>query len=107
MTLTAAKRLAPVAAVFVLDDLASGDLRRSRPSSPDSPRESLPVGECCSEQRGRQTPTVPPVAIAMAVTVVKAVASAVPLRGLADLHPEMAQGHRGRARRGDCLSSPR
>ena len=89
MTLTAAKRLAPVAAVFVLYNLASGSLGIAAELAGFS--AGFICGVVLTNSVSVRTPPVPRVAITMAVTVVVAVASAVPLRGLADVRPEISR----------------
>ena len=89
MTLTAAKRLAPVAAVFVLYNLASGSLGIAAELAGFS--AGFICGVVLTNGVSVRTPPVPRVAITMAVTVVVAVASAVPLRGLADVRPEISR----------------
>jgi membrane associated rhomboid family serine protease len=89
MTLTAAQRLAPIAAVFFLYNLASGGLGSGAEIA------GFAAGFICGVVLTRgvsaSTPPVPRVAITMAVTVVVAVASAVPLRGVADVRPEISR----------------
>jgi membrane associated rhomboid family serine protease len=89
MTLIAAKRLAPVAAVFVLYNLASGSLGIAAELAGFS--AGFICGVVLTSGVSVSTPPVPRVAITMAVTVVVAVASAVPLRGLADVRPEISR----------------
>jgi membrane associated rhomboid family serine protease len=89
MTLTAAKRLAPVAAVFVIYNLASGSLGIAAELAGFS--AGFICGVVLTNGVSVRTPPVPRVAITMAVTVVVAVASAVPLRGLADVRPEISR----------------
>ena len=89
MTLTAAKRLAPVAAVFVLYNVASGSLGIAAELAGFS--AGFICGVVLTNSVSVRTPPVPRVAITMAVTVVVAVASAVPLRGLADVRPEISR----------------
>ncbi len=89
MTLTAAKRLAPVAAVFVLYNLASGSLGIAAELAGFS--AGFICGVVLTNGVSVRTPPVPRVAITMAVTVAVAVASAVPLRGLADVRPEISR----------------
>jgi hypothetical protein len=89
MTLTAARRLAPIAAVFFLYNLVSGGLGTGAEIA------GFAVGFICGVVLTRgvsaSTPPVPRVAITMAVTVAVAVASAVPLRGVADVRPEISR----------------
>lgn len=89
MTATAAKQLAPVAAIFVLYNIASGSLGGGAELA------GLAAGFICGVVLTRSvstsTPPVPQVAITMAVTVVVAIASAVPLRGVADVRPEISR----------------
>jgi membrane associated rhomboid family serine protease len=89
MTLTAARRLAPIAAVFFLYNLVSGALGSGAEIA------GFAAGFICGVVLTRgvsaSTPPVPRVAITMAVTVVVAVASAVPLRGVADVRPEISR----------------
>ncbi len=105
MTLTAAKRLAPVAAVFVLYNLASGSLGIAAELAGFS--AGFICGVVLTNGVSVGTPPVPRVAITMAVTVIVAVASAVPLRGLADVRPEDLAGHRGRGQHDDVPIKPR
>jgi membrane associated rhomboid family serine protease len=89
MTLTAARRLAPIAAIFFLYNLVSGALGSGAEIA------GFAAGFICGVVLTRgvsaSTPPVPRVAITMAVTVVVAVASAVPLRGVADVRPEISR----------------
>ena len=89
MTLTAARRLAPIAAVFFLYNLVNGDLG----TGPEI--AGLAAGFICGVVLTRgvsaSTPPVPRVAVTMAVTVVVAIISAAPLRGVADVRPEISR----------------
>jgi membrane associated rhomboid family serine protease len=89
ITLTAARRLAPVAAIFFLYNLASGALGSGAEVA------GFAAGFICGVVLTRgvsaSTPPVPRVAITMAVTLVVAIASAVPLRGMADVRPEISR----------------
>jgi membrane associated rhomboid family serine protease len=89
MTLAAAKQIAPVAGLFTLFSLIDGGLAASAEIA------GLSAGFICgvvvSKGVGVHTPPVPRVAVTMAVTAVVAVASAVPLRGLADVRPEISR----------------
>ncbi len=89
VTLAAARRLAPMAAVFLLYNLVSGGLGSGAEIA------GFAAGFICGVVLTRgvsaSTPPVPRVAITMAVTVVVAIASAVPLRGVADVRPEISR----------------
>jgi membrane associated rhomboid family serine protease len=89
ITLEAAKRLAPVAAIFLLYNMVGGGLGGGAELA------GLAAGFICGVVLTRgvsaSTPPVPRVAFTMAVTVVVAVASAVPLRGVTDVRPEIAR----------------
>lgn len=89
MTLTAAKRLAPVAALFLLYNMVSGGLGGGAELA------GLAAGFICgivlTSGVSVSTPPVRRVAVTMAVTVMVAVASAVPLRGVTDVRPEIAR----------------
>ena len=89
ITLTAARRLAPIAAIFFLYNLASGALGSGAEVA------GFAAGFICGVVLTRgvsaSTPPVPRVAITMAVTLVVAVVSAVPLRGMADVRPEISR----------------
>ena len=103
MTLTAAKRLAPVAAIFVLYNLASGSLGIAAELAGFS--AGFICGVVLTNGVSVRTPPVPRVAITMAVTVVVAVASAVPLRGLADVRPEISRVIEVEGSTTTCLSN--
>lgn len=87
MPLTAVKRLAPAAAVFILYNVAASGLETEAALS------GLGVGFVCglvlASGVSEHKPSPRRVATAMAATVVIAVASAVPLRGVADVGPEI------------------
>jgi membrane associated rhomboid family serine protease len=89
MTLTAARQLAPVAALFALFNLVNGSLGGGAEIA------GLAAGFICgvvlTSGVSVSTPPVPRVAVTMAVTVVVAVASAVPLRGVTDVRPEISR----------------
>jgi membrane associated rhomboid family serine protease len=89
ITLTAARRLAPIAAIFFLYNLVSGALGSGAEVA------GFAAGFICGVVLTRgvsaSTPPVPRVAITMAFTLVVAVASAVPLRGMADVRPEISR----------------
>ncbi len=88
ITLTAARQLAPIAAIFFLYNLASGALGSGAEVA------GFAAGFICGVVLTRgvsaSTPPVPRIAITMAVTLVVAVASAVPLRGMADVRTEIS-----------------
>lgn len=87
MPLTTVKRLAPVAGVFILYHVATNSLEIAAELS------GLAVGFVSGLVLARgvseHQPTARQVATVMAATVVIAVASAVPLRGVADVRPEI------------------
>jgi membrane associated rhomboid family serine protease len=89
MTLTAAKRLAPVAAIFLLFNMVSGAIGGGAELA------GFAAGFICgivlTSGVSATTPSVRRVAVTMAITVVVAVASAVPLRGLTDIRPEISR----------------
>ncbi len=89
MTLTAAKRLAPVAALFLLYNMVGGGLGGGAELA------GFAAGFICgivlTSGVSVSTPPVRRVAVTMAVTVMVAVASAVPLRGVTDVRPEIAR----------------
>jgi membrane associated rhomboid family serine protease len=89
MTLEAAKRLAPVAAIFLLYNMVGGGLGGGAELA------GFAAGFICGVVLTRgisaSTPPVPRLAFTMAVTVVVAVASAVPLRGVTDVRPEISR----------------
>jgi membrane associated rhomboid family serine protease len=89
MTMTAAKRLAPVAVIFLLYNMASGVLGGGAELA------GFAAGFICgivlTSGVSASTPPVPRVAVTMAVTVIVAVASAVPLRGVTDARPEISR----------------
>jgi hypothetical protein len=89
MTLTAAKRLAPVAALFLLYNMVSGGLGGGAELA------GFAAGFICgivlTSGVSASTPPVRRVAVTMAVTVMVAVASAVPLRGVTDVRPEISR----------------
>jgi membrane associated rhomboid family serine protease len=89
MTLTAAKRLAPVAVLFLLYNLVGGGLGGGAELA------GFAAGFICgivlTSGVSVSTPPVRRVAVTMAVTVMVAVASAVPLRGVTDVRPEIAR----------------
>ncbi len=89
ITVEAAKRLAPVAVVFLLFNMASGILGGGAELA------GFAAGFICgivlTSGVSARTPPVPRVAMTMAVTVIVAVASAVPLRGVTDVRPEITR----------------
>jgi membrane associated rhomboid family serine protease len=89
ITLTAAQRLAPIAGLFLLFNLINGDLGFGAELG------GLAAGFICGVVLtygvSVRTPPVPRVAVTMAATVMVAVASAVPLRGVADVRPEVSR----------------
>ena len=89
MTLAAAQRLAPIAGFFLLFNLANGNLGSGAEIA------GLAAGFICgvvlTNSVSIRTPPVPRVAVTMAVTVMVAVATAVPLRGVADVRPEVSR----------------
>lgn len=89
MTLTAAKRLAPVAVLFLLYNMVSGSLGGGAELAGFA--AGFICGVVLTSGVSASTPPVPRVAITMAVTVAVAVASAVPLRGVADVRPEITR----------------
>jgi hypothetical protein len=89
MTLAAVKQIAPVAGVFALVSLIDGGLAASAEIAGFS--AGFICGVVVSHGVGVRTPPVPRVAITMAVIAVVAVVTAVPLRGLADVRPEISR----------------
>jgi membrane associated rhomboid family serine protease len=89
MTLAVAKQLAPVAAAFMLYNLMGGGLGIGAELAGFS--AGFICGAVLTRGVSASTPPVPRVALTMAVTVMVAVASAVPLRGLADVRPEISR----------------
>jgi membrane associated rhomboid family serine protease len=89
MTLTAARQLAPVAAIFALYNLATGSLGGGAEVAGFA--AGFICGVVLTTGVSVSTPPVPRVAITVAVTVVVAVASAVPLRGVTDVRPEISR----------------
>ena len=89
ITIEAAKRLAPLAVVFLLFNMASGILGGGAELA------GFAAGFICgivlTSGVSARTPPVPRVAMTMAVTVIVAVASAVPLRGVTDVRPEITR----------------
>jgi membrane associated rhomboid family serine protease len=89
ITMTAARRLAPIAAAFLLYNLVSGSLGSGAEVA------GFAAGFICgivlTYGVSVRTPPVPRVAVTMAVTMAVAVASAVPLRGVADVRPEITR----------------
>jgi membrane associated rhomboid family serine protease len=89
ITLTAARRLAPIAGLFLLFNLLNGSLGFGAEIG------GLAAGFICGVVLtygvSIRTPPVPRVAVTMAATVMVAVASAVPLRGVADVRPEVSR----------------
>ena len=85
--LRAVKRLGPAAAVFILYNMAAGGLER------DAEILGLVTGLACGlvlmKGVSDRKPSVRRVAAAMATTAVIAVVLAFPLRGLADVRPEI------------------
>jgi membrane associated rhomboid family serine protease len=89
MTLAAAKRLAPVAVIFLLYNVVSGGLGGGAELAGFA--AGFICGVVLTSGVSASTPPVPRVAITMAVTVAVAVASAVPLRGVTDVRPEISR----------------
>jgi membrane associated rhomboid family serine protease len=89
ITMTAARRLAPVAAIFLLYNLVSGSLGSGAEVAGFA--AGFICGIALTYGVSVRTPPVPRVAVTMAVTMAVAVASAVPLRGVADVRPEITR----------------
>jgi membrane associated rhomboid family serine protease len=82
-------RLAPAAILFVLYNLMNDSLHLGAELA--AVAVGLSAGLVLARGIGDHTPPVRRVAVAMATTLVIVVASAVPLRGLADARPTLAQ----------------
>jgi membrane associated rhomboid family serine protease len=89
ITMTAARRLAPVAAIFLLYNLVSGTLGMGAEVAGFA--AGFICGIALTYGVGVRTPPVPRVAVTMAVTIAVAIASAVPLRGVTDVRPEISR----------------
>jgi membrane associated rhomboid family serine protease len=89
MTLTAAQRLAPIAGIFLLYSLVSGTLGIGAEVAGFA--AGFICGIALTYGVSVRTPPVPRVAVTMAVTIAVAVASAVPLRGVTDVRPEISR----------------
>jgi len=87
--MTAARRLAPIAAIFLLYSLGSGTLGIGAEVAGFA--AGFICGIALTHGVSVRTPPVPRVAVTMAVTIVVAVASAVPLRGVTDVRPEISR----------------
>ena len=83
------KRLAPVAVLFILSNLMNGSLATSADIT------GLLVGRVAglvlAKDANRDTSPTPRVAATAAISAIIAVAAAVPLRGIADVKPEMTR----------------
>jgi membrane associated rhomboid family serine protease len=89
ITLTAARELVPVAALFLLYNLASASLGAGAELGGFA--AGFICGVVLTSAVSVRTPPVPRVAVAMAATVAVAIVSAVPLRGMADVRPEITR----------------
>jgi membrane associated rhomboid family serine protease len=89
ITVAAAKRLAPIAAIFLLYNLADGSLQAGAELGGFA--AGFICGVALTSAVSVRTPPVARVAVAMAATVIVAVVSAVPLRGMADVRPEITR----------------
>jgi membrane associated rhomboid family serine protease len=89
ITLAAAKQLAPVAAIFLLYNLAGVSLEAGAELGGFA--AGFICGVALTSAVSVRTPPVPRVAVAMAATVIVAIVSAVPLRGMADVRPEITR----------------
>jgi len=89
ITLTAARRLAPIAAIFLLYNLVSGTLGFGAEVAGFA--AGFICGIALTYGVSVRTPPVPRLAVTMAVTFAVAVASAVPLRGVTDVRPEISR----------------
>ncbi len=89
MPMAVAKRLGPVAALFVFYVLVTG--RMSQPGNITGLAVGLGFGLVLTRNITESTPPFGRVAAAMGVTVAIAVICSVPLRGIADISPRIAQ----------------
>jgi hypothetical protein len=89
ITITAARRLVPIAAIFLLYSLVSGTLGIGADVAGFA--AGFICGIALTHGVSARTPPVPRVAVAMAVTIVVAIATAVPLRGVTDVRPEISR----------------
>ena len=89
ITLTAAKQLVPVAALYLLYNLFGTTLEAG--AEVGGFAAGFICGVVLTSGISVRTPPVPRVAVTMAATVVVAIMSAVPLRGMADVRPEIAR----------------
>jgi membrane associated rhomboid family serine protease len=89
ITAIAAKQLAPIAGLFLLYNLAGGTLEAGAELGGFA--AGFISGVALTSTVSVRTPPVPRVAVAMAVALVAAVVSAVPLRGMADVRPEIVR----------------
>ena len=89
MTLTAVKQLAPVAALFFLYNVAGSSLEAGAELGGFA--AGFICGVVLTSGVSVRKPPVPRVAVAMAVTVIVAIVSAVPLRSMADIRPEITR----------------
>jgi hypothetical protein len=87
--MTAARRLAPIAGIFLLYSLVSGALGIGAEVAGFA--AGFICGVVLTYGVSMRTPPVPRVAVTMAVTIAVAVASAVPLRGVTDVRPEISR----------------
>ena len=89
ITLTAAKQLVPFAALYLLYNLFGTTLEAG--AEVGGFAAGFICGVVLTSGISVRTPPVPRVAVTMAATVVVAIMSAVPLRGMADVRPEIAR----------------
>jgi membrane associated rhomboid family serine protease len=89
ITSVAAKQLAPLAALFLLYNLAGGTLEFGAELGGFA--AGFICGVALTSAVSVRTPPIPRVAVAMAAALVAAVVSAVPLRGMADVRPEIVR----------------
>jgi len=89
ITLTAAKQLVPFAALYLLYNLFGTTLEAG--AEVGGFAAGFICGVVLTSGISVRTPPVPHVAVTMAATVVVAIMSAVPLRGMADVRPEIAR----------------
>ena len=89
ITLVAAQQLAPIAGLFLLYNLLGDSLGGGAELGGFA--AGFICGVALTSGVSVRTPPVPRVAIAMAATVVVAIVSAVPLRGMADVRPEISR----------------
>jgi membrane associated rhomboid family serine protease len=87
--LTAVKELAPAAAVFILYNATSGGIEQ--PAALAALGTGFVCGLVLAKDIRDRKPPARRVAAALAATLVIAVAFAVPLRGVADVRPEIAR----------------